>query len=349
MSDRRKKFEEDRKKMLSSMGQKPEENIDVSNNKRSEKEYEDYLKKEEDRLDKEEKAIFDKQVEKIKQDNPPIEVFDERLSQITDNNLKFDKHLYDINVDRSPEEEIELRKKHNKEQAEKAERMGEFKSVDGFGDLFSFLNNYQQTGGLGAIFVLYFVFVVLPISFKWFLTTNFFVPIFVAFGLTVIGAVISAIMSLIVRIVVDKAEQIGPRYFCEIRKGSPGISLTMSLINKFWWVFRNAHIFVFIGFPIMLFWSFEWNSKFWLESYLFALSGSLFCSGITWFFFNFFGDWIYKGIVRIVIDNANNVKYRLRYTYEPDKILIKTRSNKKGFVSAEKIQEAFIKDLAGTV
>jgi len=329
MVTRQEQFELDRKKMLSSIGQEPDEpKIEVEPKKRV---------KEQSEID------FEEKLEYLKADKPSVLEYEARACQAFEEKCEADEAIRNL-----PEEKRERAEKlrHNKHvrTRQRTEHRG---YSDGFGAVIELMDDFQATFGGGVVYKFYGILVATPVACFWYATENWLCFLIAGFFMLFVGRLMCAWISLVARGLMHIVTAMGPRYICDIREGTPAIKLIVSLLNKCLWVATYAHVVAFGGLFTLLAINTNWTRLNWINSYCLILGVSFAFASITWFSNALIGFGIYSSIISGLLSGSSPVKYRIRYLHDSGRVMIPTRKCDGPFVSKAERLKAFTRDYCG--
>jgi len=326
---RQAQFEAERQKMLASIGLEPEESFIA------EKEEEE-VEKEEDQNQKD----FSETLEDLKADNPSADEYDARAAAAYDAYCDFENSL----MDKSEEEAEKARKVHHNQHVRAKERLEDYGPVNAFGGVIKALDQFQAKAGGGPIYIAYVVLVCGPLFTYWTDTYNFILALAVL-GISMFVGRLGAIwLSYIVRPIVHIANAIGPRFICEIRKGSISLKTMVSVQTKSLIFFTNIHYPLF-AFMFLAFSHIHKTEDGWIYNYFHNMGYALLISAIAWVFANFIVYPRYVGYIKRTLSENQNVSYQLRYLDDRSRVMIPTRTGK--MIDKKEILKAFQRDAAG--
>jgi hypothetical protein len=297
-------FEEDRQKMLSSIGMGAEEEPQIA------------LESEEVEVD----PYFQNRAADLKERCDSPADFEAGMSQAF-----LDEIDFDIGLEGKSEEEAKKarkqRRNHQKRTKQRAEQRG---SADGFGFMIQALDEFQSTCGGGFLYRAFLLLVAGPVGLRWMQTDNWVCGVIAFLFVGVMGRLVSMWLSYLAAAFMTVAIKIGPRFVCDVREGKPGTKVAVGTANSVLAFTTNLHWLVLIGMVVGCIITYDWTAAKWFDNYLASVILTTFATGMVWAVFDLFGYAFYVGFVNSVLKGAN-CKYRLRYLHDPSRMLVGTR------------------------
>jgi hypothetical protein len=302
-NDRIEQFERDRNAMLNAIGQNGEKEIE--------------LEEPEIELEDTSDTYYKEQIAEASESCSSADEFDLRLGQIFEAEVEFNR-----TIENKTEEEQEVaREKRQKHKDDVKRRVEERGSVNAFGSMIELMNDVHAFFGGGTVFKASVAFVVIPIALYWHIRENLLCGI-LAFGFMFLACRILLIGVGVVGgcMVQCYAGWIGPRFLCEVKKGSVGVKSTIntanwivSLTSNFWWM--SFGLVFMIGLYLT-----PWTVRDWITGWLLTLAFSCFASLFCWVIFDFFGFAIYQGIVSSALKNGKST-FSMRFLCDRSRML----------------------------
>ena len=333
MSTRKEKFEATRMNMLSSLnGENPQKTSKENTTTIKE---EPQPKKKDNRV----RNMYKEQLERLKKDAPSAEEYKRRVDNSLQEHYDFLDHYHDLSKEEQ-EKELKNKQKQIKTEEENFKKNG---PVNAYGNVINAINVFNARAGGGPLF--WFIF-----CFYWGIP-GYYMEKSQGFALIMFLSVMFLIrflcmmLSFIITPFYDAHRNMYPPFVCDIIEGSIADKAFFSWVRVFQWIIAHIHFpaFMCVGYYAIVkgFSSHEVFAFRFFNNVSIALMVCLLIWTITYFIPNTINQEFVKNFIK-----ANpNVKYRLRYLFDPSRVIVDNRQG--SFVSPKEMDAILMKDERG--